>query len=974
MDRYLKPGYRFSVRERSGVFEIREPIGRGASCVVYRAELVDEHGNRTEHLLKEYAPMRICLFRGEDGALFTDSEKDQEKFEAGLRRFQDGYEKQAHIRRLSELKNSTGNIQGIYHANGTRYIDMTCFHGQTYDTVQEKSLHDLLRRMRAVAQVIGNYHNAGFLHLDIKPENIYTIPETCEMVMLFDFDSVTAKADVIRSPALSRTRSWAAPEQISPGKREGICEATDLFAVGEMIFWQLFRDENGKNRHSEPEERRSFSRYDFDLRSVILENVDPRVLPMLEDLLHHTICGLAKQRYQSADELIAKLDEVIRLADPERPCLKKAIPTIEDCFVGRDAQMGEIHQRLMESGKLFLSGVGGIGKSELARQYAARYQAEYDAIVFMPYLTDLLSAVGDDSMVPICHFYPHPTETSKEYCTRKMRKLGELCDERTLIIIDNLDQDDILKNPSENGRLRTLLAWPCRILITTRCDFSGLHMPTMAVGKVSDEAIRKLFTRHYPQILSSSEAAAVDEIIRMVDGHTLAVELLAKQMEEGCVTPDEMLEKLRDRGLRDSGAEAVDVVKDGIFHQSTAYDFICQLFDLSRVSEGQQYILDNLTLVPYTGISRKLFKQWCELESLNELQRLIKNGWVHRDIERDYISLHPVIAEAVHDTGKSEAVFESFLCHFTSNLCGKSEETSLERLSAEESLALCFSAIKPIRAIRNASEDLAVVCYLIGNFLSKNHSFGMAEQYIRSGLRLLVNSRDDRGLYMRLRLINDLGLVYFQQGELFHKHRLLKDALTCFEQCIDISCTKNIGRAEDIAGLYNNIGNVYYSQHNYAAAQENYLKSISILESSGIEDIYQQYINLANMYRKAGAFKESLDFSQKAKEAAETGNNPPLAKARVWHHFALLYRDLANFQEALLYAKAAHEIYKYELHPKNLDLALSECLLGELYILNGENQEGQALLAEAEPIYIDVLGEDHEDTIRLRQLLSQRNE
>ena len=71
--------------------------------------------------------------------------------------------------------------------------------------------------------------------------------------MLFDFDSVMRKEDIKTGSVVSSTFEWAAPEQLIPGRKNEICEATDIFAIGEMIFYKIFR------RHSAVSERQKES-------------------------------------------------------------------------------------------------------------------------------------------------------------------------------------------------------------------------------------------------------------------------------------------------------------------------------------------------------------------------------------------------------------------------------------------------------------------------------------------------------------------------------------------------------------------------------------------------------------------------------------------------------------------------------------------------------------------------------------------
>ena len=632
----LNREYIVSFEERPDVdFKITSVIGRGASCVVYHAICSDN----TEHLLKEYYPQNLSLQRSEAGTIIVPIEFE-EVFDRGLKRFHMSCDRQKEIRLSSEgLKNFTCNVQGYYKANGTEYIDMTCFNGQTYNNVQEKSLYNLMLRMKTLTQVINNYHKAGFLHLDIKPENIYVRPEdqTVEDVMLFDFDSVISIEDLQNEESISCSKQWAAQEQLSIGKRSSICYATDLFAIGEIIFVQIF------GRHSTNAERRSFVRgYTYDYNAEIFKNMNPKAFPLLDELLYHTICSVVERRYQSAEELLHILNQIIKITNPEAPYLKSNLPAVQDFFVGRDDEIEEIHQKLTQNQVLFLSGIGGIGKSELAKHYAHDHKEDYDVIVFATYNDSWNALIKDQNSVNITNFEYFPEENEGEFCERKLLKLKELCDERTLFIIDNLNED-IFQNENEKY-WKAILGLGCKLLFTTRIN--GWGFPELEIRPIKNiDSLVELFDKYY-KIKNDIEKKDIVRIINYVSKHTLTVELIAKQIHASFYSPSDMLQNLKEYGLSMDNKESVVLDKNNARSKDTIQNHISALFDMAKLNEEEKYVLVNMAMVPPDGIESSLFKEWSELEDFNVVNDLATKGWLEKS-ENKLLKMHPIIADII---------------------------------------------------------------------------------------------------------------------------------------------------------------------------------------------------------------------------------------------------------------------------------------------------------------------------------------
>lgn len=69
------------------------------------------------------------------------------------------------------------------------------------------------------------------------------------------------------------------------------------------------------------------------------------------------------------------------------------------------------------------------------------------------------------------------------------------------------------------------------------------------------------------------------------------------------------------------------------------------LMKLNRLNEDCIDILRNLSLLPVSGVYKSAFKMWLELDSLKNVNELIRYGIISEDTENKTIALHPLIQE-----------------------------------------------------------------------------------------------------------------------------------------------------------------------------------------------------------------------------------------------------------------------------------------------------------------------------------------
>jgi serine/threonine protein kinase len=190
-------------------YRILEPLGRGGSSVVYRAEHVQ---------LGRVAALK----------LLTPALGESERQERFLRE----------SRLAASLDHP--NIVPVYDAgeeDGRLYIAMACIEGSDLKAllVQEGTL-PLRRALRIVAQVasaLDAAHGRGLVHRDVKPENILVGPD--DRAYLSDFGVVKEAAAIgtTRTGSFIGTIEYCAPEQI---EGRDVDPRADVYALACVLY------------------------------------------------------------------------------------------------------------------------------------------------------------------------------------------------------------------------------------------------------------------------------------------------------------------------------------------------------------------------------------------------------------------------------------------------------------------------------------------------------------------------------------------------------------------------------------------------------------------------------------------------------------------------------------------------------------------------------------------------------------------
>lgn len=308
-------------------------IGRGGSCIVYTATQLYENRMPQTVRIKECYPAYLDISRSADDSLSVP-EKSRLRFDASIQRSQRIFSLNQKLRNTNGLTNSTIDSSEMVFAKGTVYIVMRCIEGLSYINEVDDCIRSVLIRVLALMMVLKKYHENGYLHLDVKPENIFVIPETKEHILLFDYDSMLSFDEIKNGKArFSCSEGYTAPEVLRMDIRS-INIRADIYSVGALVYSKLF---GSAAKSLSVSDHIEFSGLKFpDIR------YQPIFLRKLSTFFFRTLSTSPAARYRSDEELIHSLEELISLSDLSGSQIISNFTADPGCFTGRFAELQRI--------------------------------------------------------------------------------------------------------------------------------------------------------------------------------------------------------------------------------------------------------------------------------------------------------------------------------------------------------------------------------------------------------------------------------------------------------------------------------------------------------------------------------------------------------------------------------------------------------------------------------------------------------
>ena len=501
------------------------------------------------------------------------------------------------------------------------------------------------------------------------------------------------------------------------------------------------------------------------------------------------------------------------------------------------------------------------------------------------------NTILSDTNFPIVHCTRSDGESDAAYLERKLQVLRQICTPRHLILLDNFDTGDC-----EN--LDFLTELPCPILVTSRVDYDGIF-PQYEVDILSDESalyqMMAYYTKREPDLYT-------DAILKALNGHTMAVELVAKQMALHQLTSREMYEKLCAEGISGDNGK-VRQLKDSTLREKTAFHHMEILFSVLDLSESEKQVLRCAALVGATPVERQYFEVISDLNEaeINSLDRLIQSGWiseVYQD-EMCILSTHPLIVEVLCEKLRPNSRECKNMVELDGSAAGYIEESE----NAEQRFLSVQWLDHMAHHIQGDDPELsfffAMMCYRL--YLAEDR-YEDALWAAQQELRILRQEEDSR-----VRLINTLSFIQDFAIKLHDTEISEKAAAELAE--LQLSASEQFSVLKGVLFEY------IYEERDFDQAKLYVEQIIQLAEEIGepmkLASAYSNFILLENAYwidcNSAVYLEKTLFYADQcfAEQTAEQEQD-----ISFWSELGDIYRDCEQFSRAMACYQKERELFR----------------------------------------------------------------
>lgn len=624
-------------------------------------------------------------------------------------------------------------------------------------------------------------------------------------------------------------------------------------------------------------------------------------------------------------------------AKPARPRLKppRNLPDRNDKFAGRTEELDRIHELLCRHEKdasvgvtqqAAAHGLGGVGKTSVAIEYAWRHLNDYpgglfvltcDRDLLLPVIVDLADQFGvEEADTP-----EHTAQRVKEHLEAS---------ESSLLILDNV------RDPKQWGDTewsRYLPGGNCRRLITTR----SRHLPGLEMYPIErlprDQGI-ELLARHRDDAGKSENEQIVGDIVDWFDGLAVGLTVVGAYMS---LHPDLTWEAYQ-KSLEAKGLGAVRAAEDEVDDAGGLPDRyekrVDAVFDETIAALGveQRRALEYAALLPEDTVVR-IWLRWL-LENDDTISLPARPGYEDRPAD-------PIVSElvALQLLRPIEDAEDTLSLHRV--LRRRLRETFDEEVAHREGLLDRVAELGEVRA--------------------KASHGAITDKSLRPELSALLKLSDELLAHDRLVQAADLANWVHTPLRALARHAEDRASLTRFIE--DGMCMLEETDPERAAIVLSNLGLALLDQGDLGAARK-YMERAIEIEKKHFEPDHPtlaiSHSNLAAILKDLGELSTARENVERAIEIQKkhfVPDHPHLAT--LYSNLGMILLDLGDLPPAREYMERAIEIDKKHFDPEHPNMATRYNNLANIELADGKREEACKLWRRACAILTKHFEDDH---------------
>jgi tetratricopeptide (TPR) repeat protein len=518
-------------------------------------------------------------------------------------------------------------------------------------------------------------------------------------------------------------------------------------------------------------------------------------------------------------------------------------------FVGREAELQRLHEMIQKSQQVAIvavAGMGGVGKTELATQYAQQNLQKYPGGVCW------LSAQGIDVGIQILRF----AEAKFKFIAPDDRELVD----RVKLCWDRWDAGDVLLVFDDVTDYKTQVkpylpanSSKFKVLLTTRLGFDRT-LPQLSLGVLKPLAAMQLLKSLVARERLKNEPLVARKICKFLGYLPLALELVGRYLD---TMPDlslqTLLKRLENARLEHEAMAKANPLMRYEYGVAEAFDLSWEQLDENAKNLGCWLSLYALADIPFVVEGMKDDEQQEIVEKA--ITDLLKLHLLQRQSKGIY-RLHPLIRQYFQMKLDELSEADEVKTYFTAQMVKVAKQ--IPQQPTRDLIQQLTPQIPHLAEVTNhltafiRDEELIYAFTGLGWFYQGQGFYKDAEPLLSQCLELIKHRLGAEHPNIATSL-NNLALLYYATGRFSEAEPLVQEALELFQRQLGVE-------HPDVATSLNNLAGLYRATGRYSKAESLYQQALDLLKrqlEAEHPHVAMSLNNLAELYRATGRYSEA---------------------------------------------------------------------------------------------------------------------